>query len=171
MQNKIAWQYYPKSMSIPSQLVDVVHVFEKNHSKISSEKHTFTSDKVLNIVRKELQRIGFKVETSKKIEGKIQVPVLFGLNGRLEKSFEADGIHEETGTVIEVEAGRGVTNYQFLKDIFQACMMHNVNYLVIAVRKIYRRNHNFETVSRFLDTLYTSGRLKLPLEGILLIGY
>jgi hypothetical protein len=171
MRNTIIWQYFPKSTSVPNQLVDVVSIFEKRNLKISSEKHTLSSDKVLATVRKDLQNIGFRVETSKTAEGKIQVPVLFGLNGRLEKSFQADGIHEETGTVIEIEAGRGVTNYQFLKDIFQACMMHNVNYLVIAVRKIYRRNRNFDTVLRFLDTLYTSGRLKLPLEGVLIIGY
>lgn len=171
MQNKIVWQYFPKSTSIPSQLTDVVNVFEAGHPKINSEKHKLTSDEVLAALRKDLQKIGFKVETSKKAEGKILVPVLFGLNGKLEKSFQADGIHQETGIVIEIEAGRGVTNYQFLKDIFQACMMHNVNHLVIAVRKIYRRNRNFDTVLRFLDTLYASGRLKLPLEGILLIGY
>lgn len=171
MQKKIAWQYFPKSRAIPGQLIDVVNVFEKRHPRIGSEKHRLTSDKVLDALRKDLVKIGFKVETSKKEEGRIKVPVLFGLNGKLEKSFQADGIHEETGTVVEIEAGRGVTNYQFLKDIFQACMMHDVNYLVIAVRKIYRKNRNFDTVLRFLDTLYASGRLELPLEGILLVGY
>jgi len=30
---------------------------------------------------------------------------------------------------LEVEAGRAYTNYQFLKDLFQACMMHDVQYL------------------------------------------
>lgn len=171
MQSRIAWQYFPKSSSIPKHLIEVVGMFEKRYPRINSEKHQLTSDQVLNILRKDLGKIGFEVETSKKEEGIIRVPVLFGLNGKFEKSFQADGIHEVTGTVIEIEAGRGVTNYQFLKDIFQACMMHNILYLVIAVRKIYRRNRNFETVLRFLDTLYASGRLKLPLEGILLIGY
>lgn len=171
MQKKIAWQYFPKSREIPGHLINVVRVFETRHPRIDSENHQLTSDKVLDALRKDLVKIGFEVETSRREEGRIEVPVLFGLNGKLEKSFQADGIHEETGTVIEIEAGRGVTNYQFLKDIFQACMMHNVSYLVIAVRKIYRKNRNFDTVLRFLDTLYASGRLKLPLEGILLVGY
>lgn len=171
MQNRIVWHYFPKSSPIPKHLVDVVVVFEKRNPRINSEKHQLTSNEVLDTLRKDLNKIGFRIETNKKEEGIIRVPVLFGLNGKLEKSFQADGIHEETATVIEIEAGRGVTNYQFLKDIFQACMMHDINYLVIAVRKIYRRNRNFETVLRFLDTLYASGRLKLPLEGILLIGY
>jgi hypothetical protein len=99
------------------------------------------------------------------------VPVLFGLNGKLEKSFEADAFNSTEGFVVEVEAGRGVTNYQFLKDLFQACMMHEVYYLAIAVRNIYRKNKNFEVVHRFVDTLYASNRLQLPLKGVLIIGY
>ena len=35
------------------------------------------------------------------------------------------------------EAGRAVYNNQFLKDIFQACMMFEVEYLVIAVLNEY----------------------------------
>ena len=171
MQNGIIWQYFLKSSSIPQHLTDVVVLFEKHSSKMNSGKHQLASNQVLDIVRKDLDQIGFKVELNKKDDGVIRVPVLFGLDGKPEKSFQADGIQEKTGTVIEIEAGRGVTNYQFLKDIFQACMMHNVNYLIIAVRKIYRKDRNFDTVLRFLDTLYASGRLNLPLKGILLIGY
>jgi hypothetical protein len=99
------------------------------------------------------------------------VPVLFGLNGILEKSFEADAYHNENKTVLEIEAGRGVTNYQFLKDLFQACMMNNVEYLVIGVRRIYRTSKDFEKVVTFFDTLYASDRLQLPLKGILVVGY
>ena len=57
---------------------------------------------------------------------------------QLEKYFEADAFFDKKGFVLEVEAGRGLTNNQFLKDLFQACMMHNIDYLGIAVRMIYR---------------------------------
>jgi hypothetical protein len=70
-----------------------------------------------------------------------------------------------------VEAGRGVTNYQFLKDLFQACMMHEVSYLAIAVRNKYRNSHDYEKVQTFFETLYASQRLTLPLKGRLIIGY
>lgn len=73
--------------------------------------------------------------------------------------------------MLEVEAGRGVVNNQFLKDLFQACMMHDVFYLAVAVRDIYRGNSDFEAVTRFFDTMYASNRLSLPLKGILIIGY
>jgi len=87
------------------------------------------------------------------------------------RSFDADAYNELEGFVIEVEAGRGVTNYQFLKDLFQACMMHEVSYLAIAVRNKYRNSRDFEKVQTFFETLYASQRLTLPLKGILIIGY
>ncbi|HLM81280.1 MAG TPA: hypothetical protein VK302_11720 [Terriglobales bacterium] len=115
--------------------------------------------------------IGFEVEAGKSRDEKVCVPVLFGRDGAPEKSFDADAYHRTGGFVLEVEAGRGVVNNQFLKDLFQACMMHEVKYLAIAIRKVYRGDKNFETVCRFFDTLYASNRLTLPLEGILVIGY
>jgi hypothetical protein len=72
---------------------------------------------------------------------------------------------------LEVEAGRAVVNYQFLKDIFQACMMYGVEYLIIAVRNDYQKKDDFQKVCVFLETLYISNRLSLPLKGILIIGY
>jgi hypothetical protein len=93
------------------------------------------------------------------------------LSGRLDKTFDADAYHQAEGLVVKVEAGRGVVHNQFLKDLFQACMMHEVRYLAIAVRNTYRRLPDFERVLRFFDTLYASNRLRLPLDGVLIIGY
>ena len=62
-------------------------------------------------------------------------------------------------------------NYQFLKDIFQASLMCGVEYLVIAVRNRYRAQNTFDRIATFLETLYVANRIRLPLHGILLIGY
>jgi hypothetical protein len=97
--------------------------------------------------------------------------VLFGRNGVVEKSFEADAWHEKEKMVVEVEAGRGYANNQFLKDLFQACMMHDVDYCGIAVRNRYIDSHDFENVVAFFETLYASNRLRLPLKGVLVVGY
>lgn len=167
----INWQYFPKSDVIPNHLLDTVVVFENESDNINSDNHEHDSDTVLGYVRKGLEKINYKVEKSKKAADKIHVPVLFGRNGQLDKYFEADGLNEKTHTVIEVEAGRGVTNHQFLKDLFQACMMNNVYYLVIAIRNRYRTSNDFEKVNSFIETLYASNRLTLPLKGILIIGY
>lgn len=49
--------------------------------------------------------------------------------------------------------------------------MQDVDYLVIAVRNIYRTSKYFDKLITFLDALYVSNRLILPLKGILIIGY
>ena len=122
-------------------------------------------------LRPGLEAIGFQVESGKSADEKIKVPVLFGANGRVEKAFEADGYNPTEKIVIEVEAGRGVVNYQFLKDLFQACVMQDVDYAVIAIRNDYRGSDDFSKVISFIETLYASQRLKLPLTGVLIIGY
>ena len=169
--NTTQFQYFPKNNQIPGYLQNIVNVFNTNSSSICSLHNELDSNTVLRIVSNGLISLGFEIERSKKREDKIQVPVLFGKNGKMEQSFDADGDHKEKKIVIEVEAGRAVTNYQFLKDLFQSCVMSDVDYLVIAVRNIYRKNQDFEKVISFFNTLYASGRLILPLKGILIIGY
>jgi len=159
------------SVEAPELLREVVSCFISIEKDIDSDTHQYNSDEVLAIVRPHLQQLGFQVETGKKLSQKIRVPVLFGMNGVPEKSFEADAYHEEEQTIVEIEAGRGVTNYQFLKDLFQACMMYNVEYLALAIRRIYKTSKDFERVVTFFDTLYSSDRIRLPLKGILVMGY
>lgn len=167
----INWQYYPKRREIPTHLKDVVDIFVLHQNSISSHDFTLNSNDVLEKISLNFLELNYQVEVSKKAIDKIKVPVLFGMNGKLEKYFDADAYNEELKTVIEVEAGRAVTNYQFLKDLFQACMMHEVDFLVIAVRNTYRTNKDFQSVNTFFEALYASQRLVLPLEGILIIGY
>src|ERR1700752_924999 len=162
----INWIYYPKSRKTSELVEQVINAFMTVADDIDSTKNDLNSNAVLNKVADQLALIGFQVEKGKRASDRIPVPVLFGLNGKLEKHFDADAYHEAEGFVIEVEAGRGVVNNQFLKDLFQACMMHDVKYLAIAVRNNYKRNKDFNDVVRFFDTLYASNRLKLPLEGI-----
>ena len=45
------------------------------------------------------------------------VPVTFRSNCKEEKSFEADGFQPDSKAVLEIEAGRGYVNNQFLKDM------------------------------------------------------
>ena len=96
---------------------------------------------------------------------------MFGLGNQIDKCFNADALSKDGKIVIEVEAGRATENNQFLKDIFQASMMFEVEYLVVAVRNVYRGHKDFNIIYTFLETLYISNRLHLPLKGVLLIGY
>lgn len=167
----INFQFFPKNKPITTDLESVVNCFRQNAQYFESSKFSLESNVVLSYLTKDLIQNGYRVETSKKKSDKISVPVLYGKNGTLEQHFDADAYNEEKGIVIEVEAGRAVTNYQFLKDLFEAIVMSDVNYLVIAVRNDYRGNSDFEKVTTFFNTLYTSNRIQLPLNGILIIGY
>ncbi|MGG1630329.1 hypothetical protein [Rossellomorea sp. NRS-1567] len=172
----INYQFYPKNNKLPDFLSQVVQVFSEMNRRILNTNRKYRSNDILAECRGGLISIGYKVEGSHNTDGNfIEVPVLFGRNNVLEKSFRADAFNEEDKSVIEVEAGRGVLNNQFLKDLFQACMMQNVDYLTIAVLNEYRTknrlNNNFDEVCKFFDALYSTDRLKLPLKGVLIIGY
>ena len=96
---------------------------------------------------------------------------MYGTNGSEELAFEADAYSAKLKTVVEVEAGRALTNYQFLKDVFQASMMIETDYLVLAVRRCYRGRNDFDEIKKFIETIYLTNRIQLDLKGILLIGY
>ena len=167
----LRFQFFPRSQGITIQIQNIINCFEIEYDKIKSPDYTLSSNSVLEIIRPHLENNGFICETGKTQEAKISVPVLFGFDNKIDKSFNADAVSEDGKIVIEVEAGRAVDNNQFLKDIFQACMMFEVEYLVIAVRNDYRGGNDFAKIYAFLETLYISNRLHLPLKGILLIGY
>jgi hypothetical protein len=164
-------QFFPRSQGINQQIKSIITCFEIETNKIKSPENNLPSNEVLEIIRPHLEKNNFICETGKTKDKKISVPVLFGNNNRIDKSFNADAVSLDGKIVIEIEAGRAVDNNQFLKDIFQACMMFEVEYLVIAVRNDYRGSNDFLKVYSFLETLYISNRLHLPLKGILLIGY
>lgn len=167
----IRFQFFPRSHGITEEISEIISCFQSESESIKSPNFNLTSNEVLNVIKPRLQEIGFLVEAGKSMDKKIHVPVLFGINNSIDKSFHADAVSKDGKIVIEVEAGRAVDNNQFLKDIFQACMMFEVEYLVIAVRNNYRGADDFLKIHTFLETLYISSRLTLPLKGILLIGY
>ena len=168
----IRWIYYPLSKKTSDYAQDVINVFERNLKIIDLKMYkNQTSNAALKKIKADLECIGFDVESGKKQTEKIQVPVLFGVNGVVEKYFEADAYNKNKKWVLEVEAGRAFTNYQFLKDLFHASVMYDVQYLYIAVRNDYRGRDDFLKIKQFFDTMYASNRFSIPLEGILLIGY
>jgi hypothetical protein len=176
----IKWTSFPRNRSITSAGLGVVNAFEAHEKEISSELNNHLigtgstdshSNTVLEKISHELTELGFHVEIGKRKSEKIHVPVLFGERGKPLQSFDADAYNPTEKYVLEVEAGRAVTNYQFLKDYFQACVMVDVDYLAIAVRQAYRGQADYDTVCSFFDTLYASGRLKTELKGVLIIGY
>ena len=170
----INFQFFPRSHGVTPEIQAVIDCFKKIEITLEDGTHRVSND-VLALLRPHLEACGYSVEKGKGRDEKIDVPVLFGENNAIDKSFYADAFNKEHNIVIEVEAGRAVRNNQFLKYIFQACMMFDVEYLVVAVLNEYSGggvvSKDYQEVKTFLETLYISNRLKLPLKGILLIGY
>jgi hypothetical protein len=166
----IKWQFFPKNEDTAPILKEVVKCFTTHEKELSSEGHSHVSNTILDTIRPCLIQSGFLVE-DKKNKQIISVPVLFGINGIQEKKFNVDAYHPKFGIIIEIEAGRAIDNNQILKDFFEACMMINIQYLVIAVRKTYRKKNDFEIALSFFDALYSSGRIQTPLKGVMIIGY
>lgn len=167
----LQFQLFPRSVGLTCELKAIVGCFSDVYEAIKSPDNTLNSDGVLKHLRPGLEMLGFQVEGGKSKDEKIPVPVLFGLNNRIDKHFDADALSSDGRIVIEGEAGRALVNNAFLKDIFQAAMMHGVEYLVLAVRNDYRGGDDFSRIHAFLETLYISSRLNLPLKGIILLGY
>ena len=167
----LRYQLFPRSFGTKAEVEAVIDCFQNNYDAIKSPEQNLSSDGVLKVISEDLKKIGFQVEESKAQNDKIKIPVLFSLNNRIDKFFDADAVSADGKIVLEVEAGRAYVNNQFLKDVFQACMMPSVDYLMLAVCNDYRGNDDFSKIFQFFETLYINGRLQLPLKGIVLIGY
>ncbi len=171
-----AWKFYPVRLPAPNWAPDLLKTFTAVRVKIDSAEHRgVSSDTALAAVRPGLRKLGFTVERSKSAAGKIWRPVLFGENGQPMVAYEVDGFHEGERIVLEVEAGRGAANNADYRDLVRASLMVDTDYLVLAVMQEYRAGkqvmRSYEQTRNRLDAIYASDRLKLPLKGVLLIGY
>jgi len=170
--SNIRWVYYPNNKTVNNKLLETINIFEKNEELITSQidrDKGLESNDVLKILSADLSEIGYEVEIDKK--HKIPIPVLYGENGKPEKWFDVDAYESNEGIIIEVEAGRAVCNNQVIKDFFEACMIDEAQYLIIAVRNNYRNSDDFKTVKKWFDSFYTCSNITIPFKGLLIIGY
>lgn len=180
----LQFTFYPHNIPLPVELQKVVDVFGSVFEDIDSNKYPLQSNEVLLKLRPALEKYDYNVEklerdlsNPNKIHknGTVDYPVLYGANNIPFKTFQADALSADGKIIIEVEAGQALDNFRFLKDLFEACVSVSCEYLVIAVKRIYKtpkkEQKDYEKISVFFETLYASNRLTLPLKGILLIGY
>ena len=96
---------------------------------------------------------------------------MFGKRGNRDFGFEPDAAHFGNRTVLQIETGSALMNYQFFKDSFQAFVMQPLPHGAIAVGGVCNGSKHFGKVVKFLDTSHASNRLKLPFDGVLIIEY
>lgn len=179
------WTYYPRNVRPPEWVVALTEVIAEARSAIDSGplpadgSDRLTSDIVLAHLRSGMEAIGYQVESGKSKAAKIQRPVLFGENGRPEVMYEIDAFHDDLGIAVEVEAGRGAKGNADYRDIVRTSLLLDAIFFVLMMPVSYRyRSGGKEmTASAYaktrdqLSAIYASQRLRLPFEGVLLVGY
>lgn len=176
-----SWMYYPRNSSHPEWVRDLTSAVKVLAERLDTESDTPTpmqSDAVLAALRPTLEAFGYTVETGKKHVEKIRRPVLFGENGIPRVSYEVDAFHDGLGIAVEVEAGRGASNNADYRDILRTSLLLDAKYLILFMPKLYRHGGDkvtkvraYEKTRNQLDAIYASQRLRLPFDGLLLIGY
>jgi hypothetical protein len=155
---------------------DLVTVVAGAESSISTANASrLSSDAVLAALASGLVDLGYAVESGKKREQKISRPVLFGENGVPQVSYEIDAFHDSLGVAVEVEAGRGAANNADYRDLVRTSLILDARYLALVMPLAYQGGHQvmraYHSSRQQLEALYASDRLKLPFDGILLVGY
>lgn len=100
----IRYQFFPRSHGVTEEIKAVINCFKIVDEDISSETSKLNSNEVLEKLRPHLEDIDYNVETGKSKNEKIPVPVLFGYDNEIDKSFNADALSKDGKIVIEVEA-------------------------------------------------------------------
>ena len=170
------WKYYPGQHAHRNGLILLVGAFAD--AREGDQPH-MTSDQKLAQLRPALVDLGFEVESGKRAVDKLRRPVLFGELGTEERAFEVDAFHGELGVALEIEAGRGTQGNAIYRDLIQTSLLIDARFLALVVLVEYRFKSGGKTIASpdyrktisLLDAIYASDRLRLPLEGVLVVGY
>lgn len=176
-----AWSYFPRNVRPPQWALDLVDVVRASQSIIDTTpmpveaSERLTSDFVLSVLRPAMLHLGYEVEAGKRANEKIRRPVLFGDNGHPEVFYEIDAFHDELGIAVEVEAGRGAMGNADYRDIVRTSLLLDARFMVLMTPVLYRYGTTstaaFARTRDQLSAIYASERLRLPFEGVLLVGY
>jgi hypothetical protein len=97
--------------------------------------------------------------------------------GIADVKYEIDAFHPQHGIVVVVEAGRSVMGNAIYRDIVRMSLMIDARCAVIAVPLEYKfgkkrtLNKAYEITVGAMNAIWSSERLPLPFEGMLLVGY
>lgn len=173
----IRYSTFPRTQMPPHFIDDVVSIF-KAREKVIGTLHLvdgLQSDAVLAVLRPDLIDIGFEVESGKQRDNLIRRPVLFGENSRPGLEYQLDAWHPVWKSGLEVEAARGLGGNAVYRDLIQALVMVDMEYLFLAVANEYRygadnKSKDYGRTISIADALYSHERIRMP-YGLCIIGY
>src|SRR5262249_38809633 len=135
VKSSIRFTSFPLTQPPPRFVALIVDAFRDSESSICTLelKKGLTSNEVLAILRPQLQKIGFDIETGLMKANRIQRPVFFGENGNAKLRYQIDAYNPKWKCGLEVEAGRAWMGNAVYRDLIQALVMVDVDHLVLAV--------------------------------------
>jgi len=178
--SSVRFTSFPRTKNSPFFVRSIVEVFKVHEQKISTTalQKGLESNQVLAILCKDLQALGFEVETGKSSNQKIHRPVFYGENEEPILRYEIDAYNSEWKCGLEIEAGRAILGNALFRDLFQAMVMVDVDYLCLAIPNHYKYKSggknvigkDYEKAITVADALYSHGRNVMPYT-LTLIGY
>jgi hypothetical protein len=168
------WKYYPSWRQPPEWVQEVLLAVRGAQSSIDSNDRHLKSNEVLALLRPSLLDLGFEVEQG---TDRYALPVLFGEDGRVARSFNVDAFRPSDGIAVEIEAGGAIENNRVLYDLVKMVLGVVVNAGVLIVPQRYetenrRFRDQYEECRKLFDAIFANPeRFKLPLEGLLMVGY
>lgn len=180
IRSTIHYSTFPRTELPPAFVASIVDVFRQFESQIAiAERATgFESNRVLMTLRDGLVALGFSVEGGKSKQDKIARPVFFGENGMPTLQYQIDAFHSEWKCGLEIEAARALKGNAIYRDLVQALVMIQVEYLVLAVPNRYRYqlkgrtviSQDYVSAVSVADTLFGHTRFRFPYR-LAVIGY
>lgn len=180
MASAIRFSHFPRTAPPPEFISSLVAVFHERENTVGTMhlEKGLTSDRVLEAVNPGLSALGFQVESGKAANSKIRRPVFFGENGAPRLQYEIDAFHPLWKCGLEIEAGRAWMGNAVYRDLIQALVMVDLQYLVLAVPNGYRYkslgravvSRDYESTTAVADALFGHTRLEMPYQ-LTVIGY
>jgi hypothetical protein len=176
----IRFSTFPRTEPPPLWAAQILEIFRRHEGAIGtvSLDKGLKSDAVLEVLAADLQSIGFLVESGKGAGATLERPVFFGENGAPVLRYHVDGYHPTWRCGLEIEAGRAWMGNAVYRDLVQALVMVDVDWLCLAVSNGYRYKNagkavvskDYENARDLADAIFGHTRVRLPYR-LLLIGY
>lgn len=173
------WSYFPRNIRHPAWVGELVTAVADAEARIATTRGApvLDSNGVLLQLADALAALGYQVERSKMATDKIARPVLFGDEGAADVTMEIDAFHDGLGIAVEVEAGRAWNGNAVYRDLVRTSLLLDARFLALILPIAYAPPSARAPVPAFgysrdlLGAIYASQRLRLPFDGVLLIGY
>ncbi|MEM8494175.1 MAG: hypothetical protein AAF663_02160 [Planctomycetota bacterium] len=164
----IKFTHFPRTQPTPDYVFGIIDVFRSHEETIATQDHAtgLKSDEVLALLRNDLRKLGFDVESGKARQDRIVRPVFFGENGEPTKTYSVDAYWKEHLCGLEVEAGRAVGGNAIYRDLIQALVMVDLDSLCLAVPNVYRYRNtesmNYDYTIKVANALFGHSRVAMP---------